>query len=136
MSKFKIGDAVVCIDTDGADYGLKLHRCYVVSHMADWDYGPTEVFLEGDKLSWMESRFELLSEWKKHQKENSQNSTLASEAQNHKKVNLATELELAKHQVAILQAWRKEALYLLRHAAIDVNSASLKIEINKFLGEN
>lgn len=90
MSKFKVGDEVVCIDEQSG--WLSLGKHYKIESII-FDDPWIEYFLEGEpKLSWKESRFELFSEWASHQVP----------------VNTENELALTKLQVKMLQDWKKE----------------------------
>ena len=122
MSKFKAGDVVV--------YTGKTFYLYMVPGES---FTVEESVIDADDQSWWisfkgigalsifdESSFEHFEEWAKHQR----------------KVDPVTELELTKHQVKMLQEWRKEALRLLEQATIDIPSHNLKQEIKNFLGEN
>ena len=90
MNKFKVGDEVVCIDDEGSELtNGKHYKIKSILCGAPWQ---TEYYMEGEPFSWMESRFELFSEWASHQVP----------------VNTETELALTKLQVKMLQDWRKE----------------------------
>ena len=56
MSKYKVGDKVVCVNTDWYDEGLTFGEVYTVA--GNTFYG--EVCIEGFKGSFMEKRFELM----------------------------------------------------------------------------
>lgn len=116
MSKFNVGDCVVCIDDDGSD--LCEGKSYIISEVADY-FGDVEYFLEGEAhLSWMGSRFESFEEWASHQR-------LAS---------TENQLFLSQHQILILQKFKLEANYLLHHAMLHIeDDVSLKQEIEHFI---
>jgi hypothetical protein len=121
MSKFKVGDAVKfkpawAGQTDKMETPLDL--CYTQTISLVNFEGDVKVL--GDDDLWCASYWELVEDWEKHQR----------------KVDPAMELELTKLQVKMLQEWKKEALYLLRHARLNVRSASLIVEITMFLGED
>ena len=102
MSKFKVGDKVVCINDDGVECFDYLGEYLVVSV---WD-DQIATDAKGDYgYGWWENRFELLEEWAKHQKPASNE----------------LELQITKDQVASLQesneAFRESLLMIL--AAID-----------------
>ena len=123
MSKFKVGDKVVCIDSDYTDCWLDIGKCYNIKGYANYDDGRhiSEVYLEESDLSWMESRFELLEEWEKHQR----------------KAPPEVELQLAQEQIKSLQEKLKEARMLLANVINiegDDISCSLHNAIEEFLG--
>lgn len=123
MSKFKVGDKVVCIDSDYTDCWLDIGKCYNIKGYANYDDGRhiSEVYLEESGLSWMESRFELLEEWEKHQK----------------KVAPEIELQLAQMQIKSLQEKLKDARMLLAKVVGDDCDISYALfnDIEIFLGE-
>lgn len=89
MSKFpqfKVGDEVVYVnELNGPCSQLDLGRSYTVAELHS---DPTYIILEKDVVNvWDSSRFELLSEWEKHQRP----------------VDTATEFELCKIQIKSLQ---------------------------------
>lgn len=116
MNKFKVGDEVVCIEDEYSDLTIgKLYKIIGARCFGD------EYYLEGEPFSWMESRFELFSEWAAHQVP----------------VNTETELSLTKIQVEMLQDWKKAALYLLSKTSHeDMIPTTLREEIDYFLDNN
>lgn len=56
---FKVGDTVVCIDDEDSD--LSKGSKYVVKEIAEYDDSTSipEIYLEGIKFSWMQTRFKL-----------------------------------------------------------------------------
>lgn len=115
MSKFQPGDKVVCIDDEDSD--LDLFKSYIVKKVANDDgVDVTEYCLEGVNHSWMEPRFELLSEWEKYQKP----------------ADDKTQLQLAKMQVEMLQHYKKQAQYLLSRVVVNLDNCLIN-EIKKFL---
>lgn len=115
MSKFKVGDEVVCIDASGSD--LDMLQYYTVTEV---DNGGN-IALNNEEWFYFGARFELFSEWAAHQKP----------------VNTETELALTKLQVKMLQDWKKDALYLLRKTSHeDMIPTTLREEIDYFLVNN
>ena len=93
MNKFKVGDEVVYVNQicEEPPYEIELGKCYTVDGLI----GDRCITLEGVGgmfPAWQEERFELFQEWSAHQKP----------------VNTETELALTKHQVKMLQDWKKE----------------------------
>ena len=88
MSKFKVGDKVVCVDPSQE---LELLQVYTVAlYTHNTDMIALDEYDNGNG-GFYESRFELFDEWAKHQKP----------------VSPEVELELTKHQVVMLQDTKK-----------------------------
>lgn len=121
MNKFKASDVVMFktttydIDTYSKFTELDLYQPQTVLSVDEDGC----LLLAEDDGAWPSGLWEHFDEWEKHQR----------------KVAPETELELAKMQIKMLQDFKKEALYLLRHAAPQVESQSLRQEINKLIGD-
>lgn len=116
MTKFKVGDEVVCMDTRGSD--LEILKHYIVTEVDDED---GTIAFNNDEWFYFGGRFELAPEWASHQVP----------------VNTETELTLAKLQVKMLQDWKKDALYLLsKTIRKDYIPSVLAAEIDYFLVNN
>jgi hypothetical protein len=119
MTKYKIGDKVVCKNVDFAEYELQIGETYEITGIVPYSHPEPEYYIDGGKLSWMESRFELFEEWASHQ----------TRADNE------TELALAKDQIASLQQALKQAKELLRVSYHTADSIQHMKNIKEFLGE-
>lgn len=87
MTKFKVGDEVVCMDTRGSD--LEILKHYIVTEVDDED---GTIAFNNDEWFYFGGRFELAPEWAAHQVP----------------VSTENELTLTKLQVKMLQDWKKE----------------------------
>lgn len=83
MSKFNVGDVVVCMVSDDSFDTLETGRSYTVKSSEDW----TVELEEMPHRDFGCARFEHIEEWAKHQKP----------------VSVDVELQLAREQINMLQ---------------------------------
>lgn len=118
MTKFKIGDKVVCVDNNAAEYRFSIGDEFTITGIRE-GYEIEEYMLDGERLSWCGWRFELVED---------EEST--------RKADNETELALAKDQIASLQQALKQAKELLRVSYHTTDSSLHMKKIKEFLGED
>ena len=117
MTKFKIGDKVVCVDNDGAGYKFLIGDEFTITGIRA-GYGSEEYMLNGEQMSWCGWRFEL-----------------AENELSTRKADTEIELALANNQIASLQQALKQAKELLRVSYHTTDSSQHMKNIKEFLGE-
>lgn len=119
MTKFKVGDEVVCVDKNHSK--LEYLKQYIIRAERGVCVFWEDVQVEYNGYFYPKECFELFSEWSAHQKP----------------VSTETELSLTKLQVKMLQDWKKDALYLLSKTSHeDMIPTTLREEIDYFLVNN